>query len=199
MENKNTIELNVVRLGGKSNGRVPTKLSEMENDCNFIERNALGTAAFKNVEDLQGGGSNKNLYSFTQTIDVNGSSSSINLITRRKDYTANYYEGLFVIDVPEGQSIKLIAYGEMTNATYELKAGLNYMQYNQLYSLNDGSMTYAHQCEVYTNNGEYNKAIIVGAGARSGVYYRLTSDTPIPTSVSITFFGGREEIQTGGM
>lgn len=41
MENKNTIELNVVRLGGKSNGRVPTKLSEMENDCNFIERNAF--------------------------------------------------------------------------------------------------------------------------------------------------------------
>lgn len=41
MENNNTIELNVVRLGGKSNGRVPTKLSEMENDCNFIERNAF--------------------------------------------------------------------------------------------------------------------------------------------------------------
>lgn len=38
MENKNTIELNVVRLGGKINGRVPTKLSEMENDCGFVER-----------------------------------------------------------------------------------------------------------------------------------------------------------------
>lgn len=36
MENKNTIELNVVRLGGNSNGRVPTKLSEMENDCDYL-------------------------------------------------------------------------------------------------------------------------------------------------------------------
>lgn len=53
MKNNNTIELNVVRLGGNSNGRVPTKLSELENDSGFVESTSLGTAAYKNVEDLQ--------------------------------------------------------------------------------------------------------------------------------------------------
>lgn len=38
MENKNTIELNVVRLGGGTSGSQPTKLSELTNDCGFVER-----------------------------------------------------------------------------------------------------------------------------------------------------------------
>ena len=41
MENKNTIELNVVRLGGGTSGSQPTKLSELTNDCGFVERNAF--------------------------------------------------------------------------------------------------------------------------------------------------------------
>lgn len=53
MENKNTIELNVVRLGGGNGGSQPTKLSELENDSGFVESTSLGTAAYKNVEDLQ--------------------------------------------------------------------------------------------------------------------------------------------------
>lgn len=36
MENKNTIELNVVRLGGGNGGSQPTKLSELENDTSYI-------------------------------------------------------------------------------------------------------------------------------------------------------------------
>lgn len=91
MENKNTIELNVVRLGGKSNGRVPTKLSEMENDCNFIERNALGSAAFKDVEDLQGGGGKWNLL---QTISLSGSAQSFPIISNMGE--GLYTDGLLV-------------------------------------------------------------------------------------------------------
>lgn len=92
MENKNTIELNVVRLGGNSNGRVPTKLSEMENDCNFIERNALGSAAFKNVEDLQGGDGKWNLL---QTISLSGSAQSFPIISNMGDDL--YTDGLLVV------------------------------------------------------------------------------------------------------
>lgn len=91
MENKNTIELNVVRLGGKNNGRVPTKLSEMENDCNFIERNALGSAAFKDVEDLQGGGGKWNLL---QTISLSGSAQSFPIISNMGE--GLYTDGLLV-------------------------------------------------------------------------------------------------------
>ena len=35
---------------------VPKKVSELENDEDFVKSNSLGSAAFKNVEDLQGGG-----------------------------------------------------------------------------------------------------------------------------------------------
>ena len=42
MENKNTIELNVVRLGGNNNGKVPSKLSELENDMNFATKDQVG-------------------------------------------------------------------------------------------------------------------------------------------------------------
>ncbi len=52
MENKNTIELNVVRLGGGNGGSQPTKLSELENDCGFVERNTLGSCAFINKEEI---------------------------------------------------------------------------------------------------------------------------------------------------
>lgn len=88
MENKNTIELNVVRLGGKSNGRVPTKLSEMENDSGFVERNTLGSAAFKNVEDLQGG-------NMTLVNEISGEVNSKTYI-----YTSNSNSGnkIFVLD-----------------------------------------------------------------------------------------------------
>lgn len=34
---------------------VPKKVSELENDSGFVESTSLGTAAYKNVEDLQGG------------------------------------------------------------------------------------------------------------------------------------------------
>lgn len=51
MENKNTIELNVVRLGGNHNGKVPTKLSELENDMNFATKDQVG-GGWRFVKDL---------------------------------------------------------------------------------------------------------------------------------------------------
>ena len=46
MENKNTIELNVVRLGGNNNGKVPTKLSELNNDCDFVARQTFAKGSY---------------------------------------------------------------------------------------------------------------------------------------------------------
>ena len=42
-------------ISGKSDVKIPTKVSELENDSRFVESTSLGTAAYKNVEDLQGG------------------------------------------------------------------------------------------------------------------------------------------------
>lgn len=41
---------------GKQDVKIPTKISELENDSGFVENTSLGTAAYANVEDLQGGG-----------------------------------------------------------------------------------------------------------------------------------------------
>ena len=63
------IQLNTIDLGGGTTkgcdceapnlssyakkDELPTKLSELENDCGFVESTSLGTAAYKDVEDLQ--------------------------------------------------------------------------------------------------------------------------------------------------
>ena len=66
------IQLNTIDLGGGTTkgcdceapnlsayakkDDVPTKVSELENDSGFVESTSLGSAAYKDVEDLQDGG-----------------------------------------------------------------------------------------------------------------------------------------------
>lgn len=68
MKKKNTIQLNTIDLGGGTTKGcdceapdlsayakkedVPTKVSELENDEDFVKSNSLGSAAFKNVEEI---------------------------------------------------------------------------------------------------------------------------------------------------
>lgn len=75
MKKKNKIQLNIIDLGGGTTKGcdceapdlsdyakkedVPTKISELENDSGFVESTSLGTAAYANVEDLQGGGNTR--------------------------------------------------------------------------------------------------------------------------------------------
>lgn len=54
---------------------VPTKVSQLENDEGFVKSASLGTAAYKNVEDLQGGSidyvqGSKHTFSTGATIDI---------------------------------------------------------------------------------------------------------------------------------
>jgi hypothetical protein len=71
MKKKNIIQLNTIDLGGGTakgcnceapnlsdyakKEDVPKKVSQLENDSGFVRDSSLGTAAFKNVEDLTGG------------------------------------------------------------------------------------------------------------------------------------------------
>lgn len=54
---------------------VPTKVSQLKNDSEFVKSTSLGTAAFKDVEDLQGGSidyvqGSKHTFSTGATIDI---------------------------------------------------------------------------------------------------------------------------------
>lgn len=102
------IQLNTIDLGGGTTkgcnceapdlsayakkDDVPKKVSELENDSGFVESTSLGTAAFKNVEDLQGGGDKWNLL---QTISLSGSSQSFPIMSKMgKDL---YTDGLLIV------------------------------------------------------------------------------------------------------
>lgn len=98
------IQLNTIDLGGGTakgcdceapnlsgyakKDDVPKKVSELENDSRFVERTSLGTAAFKNVEDLQGG-------NMTLVNEISGEVNSKTYI-----YTSNSNSGnkIFVLD-----------------------------------------------------------------------------------------------------
>lgn len=71
---------------------VPTKVSQLENDSGFVESTSLGTAAYKNVEDLQGGGDKWNLL---QTISLSGSAQSFPIISNMGEDL--YTDGLLVV------------------------------------------------------------------------------------------------------
>ena len=71
---------------------VPKKVSELENDSEFVKNASLGTAAFKNVEDLQSGGDKWNLL---QTISLSGSAQSFPIISNMGDDL--YTDGLLVV------------------------------------------------------------------------------------------------------
>ncbi len=71
---------------------VPTKVSELENDSRFVESTSLGSAAYKDVEDLQGGGDKWNLL---QTISLSGSAQSFLIITNMED--GLYTDGLLIV------------------------------------------------------------------------------------------------------
>lgn len=71
---------------------VPKKVSELENDSNFVKNTSLGSAAFKNVEDLQSGGDKWNLL---QTISLSGSAQSFPIMSNMGDDL--YTDGLLVV------------------------------------------------------------------------------------------------------
>ena len=75
-------------ISGKSDVKIPTKVSELENDSEFVRNSSLGTAAYKNVEDLQGG-------NMTLVNEVSGEVNSKTYI-----YTSNSNSGnkIFVLD-----------------------------------------------------------------------------------------------------
>lgn len=79
-------------ISGKSDVKIPTKVSELENDSRFVERTSLGTAAFKDVEDLQGGEGKWNLL---QTISLSGSAQSFPIMSNMGDDL--YTDGLLVV------------------------------------------------------------------------------------------------------
>lgn len=102
------IQLNTIDLGGGTTkgcdceapnlgdyakkDDVPKKVSELENDSGFVESTSLGSAAFKNVEDLQGGGGKWNLL---QTISLSGSAQSFPIISNMGEDL--YTDGLLVV------------------------------------------------------------------------------------------------------
>lgn len=108
MKKKNIIQLNTIDLGGGTTkgcdceapdlsayakkDDVPKKVSELENDSEFVKSSSLGTAAFKNVEDLQGGGGKWNLL---QTISLSGSAQSFPIISNMGE--GLYTDGLLVV------------------------------------------------------------------------------------------------------
>ena len=108
MKKKKAIQLNTIDLGGGTakgcncspsnlggyakKDDVPKKVSELENDSEFVKSSSLGTAAFKNVEDLQGGGGKWNLL---QTISLSGSAQSFPIISNMGDDL--YTDGLLVV------------------------------------------------------------------------------------------------------
>lgn len=106
MEKKNIIQLNTIDFGGGTakgcnceapdlsayakKVDVPTKVSELENDSKFVESTSLGTAAYKNVEDLQGG-----KWNLLQTISLSGSAQSFPIISNMGE--GLYTDGLLVV------------------------------------------------------------------------------------------------------
>lgn len=108
MKNKKAIQLNTIDLGGGTTkgcnceapnlsgyakkGDVPTKVSQLKNDSEFVKNTSLGTAAFKDVEDLQGGGGKWNLL---QTISLSGSAQSFPIISNMGE--GLYTDGLLVV------------------------------------------------------------------------------------------------------
>lgn len=79
-------------ISGKSDIKIPTKVSELENDSEFVKSTSLGTAAFKDVEDLQGGDGKWNLL---QTISLSGSAQSFPIISNMGE--GLYTDGLLVV------------------------------------------------------------------------------------------------------
>ena len=102
------IQLNIIDLsGGTAKGcncspsnlggyakkdDVPKKVSELENDSEFVKSSSLGTAAFKNVEDLQGGDGKWNLL---QTISLSDSAHSFPIISNMGENL--YTDGLLIV------------------------------------------------------------------------------------------------------
>lgn len=108
MKKKNLIRLNTIDLGGGTTKGcdceapdlsayakkhdVPTKVSQLENDSEFVKSTSLGTAAYKNIEDLQGGDGKWNLL---QTISLSGSAQSFFIISNMGEDL--YTDGLLVV------------------------------------------------------------------------------------------------------
>lgn len=158
MKNNNTIELNVVRLGGGNGGSRPTKLSELENDTNYAKDIIKGEIE-SSVALSSSGGSEVLLFEISKGLEYASLDSGISAFFQIivKDSADNE-----IIRIPSleevqreseyGIGVEFIRYSE---GELEISIPGVYGSYTWYNKIDIGSKIYAYRTE-YSNKGDLN-------------------------------------------